>query len=75
MKLVATTEKVKIQWFWVASDGTKIRNNKGFQHNAWDVKCSCGWETKSGGAIRSWVVDAVQKHKWLDHNYEWDYSK
>jgi hypothetical protein len=71
MKLVPTTEKVKIQWFWVAGDGTKIRSNKGFVHYAWDVKCSCGWETKTGGAIKSCVKELAEKHKWLDHDYQW----
>ena len=74
MKLVPTTEKVKIQWFWVASDGTKIRNNKGFVHYAWDVKCSCGWESRTGGAIKAWVQKEVEAHKWDVHNYTYQLS-
>ena len=74
MKLEPTSEKVQIKWFWVASDGTKYRNNKGFIHNAWDVTCSCGWESASGGAIRASIQRDVDRHKWLTHNYEWNYS-
>ena len=70
MKLVPTTEKVKIQWFWVAGDGTKIRNNKGFVHNAWDVTCSCGWKTRTGGAIRSCIEEEVWYHKTIEHDYK-----
>ncbi len=74
MKLVPTKEKVKIQWFWVAGDGTKIRNNKGFVHYAWDVKCSCGWETKTGGAIKASVKRDVEAHKYYEHDYTWKVS-
>lgn len=69
MKLNATDTKVQIKWFWVTSDGTKIRNNKGFIHNAWDVTCSCGWETRTGGAIKASVMRDVMFHKITEHNY------
>jgi hypothetical protein len=71
MKLVATDQKVTIQWFAVMRDGSKIRNNKGFIHNAWEAKCSCGWESKTGGAIKSAVVVDVDAHKYAEHNYAW----
>jgi hypothetical protein len=74
MKLVPTTEKVSIQWFAVLSDGSKMRNNAGFVHNAWDVICSCGWESKTGGAIKSSLKETVEAHKWLEHNYAWQSS-
>ena len=70
MKLQATNEKATIKWFAVFSDGSKMRNNKGFIHNAWDVECSCGWSTKSGGAIKAWIEQEVFNHKYLDHNYQ-----
>jgi len=69
MKLVPTNEKVQIKWFAVFSDGSKMRNNQGFVHNAWDVTCSCGWETKTGGAIKSSVQADVDSHKTMEHNY------
>jgi hypothetical protein len=71
MKLVATKEKITIKWFWIALDGSKYRNNKGFIHNAWDATCSCGWESKTGGAIKASVKRDVDRHKRLDHGYEW----
>ena len=70
MKLEATTEKIHIKWFAVLSDGSKMRNNKGFIHNAWDVQCSCGWESRTGGAIKASVARDVDKHKLFVHNYE-----
>jgi hypothetical protein len=70
MKLKASKDKAVIKWFVVLSDGSKIRNAKGFINNAWDVKCSCGWETKTGGAIRSCIAEEVFNHKRFAHNYE-----
>jgi predicted small metal-binding protein len=69
MKLNATDTKVTIKWFAVLSDGSKMRNNKGFVHNAWDVTCSCGWETRTGGAIKASVMRDVISHKIMEHNY------
>ena len=71
MKLIPTTEKVQIQWFAILHDGSKMRNNKGFQHNAWDVKCSCGCESRTGGAIKACVVREVEAHKYTAHDYTW----
>ena len=75
MKLLPTKEKVQIQWFAVLHDGSKMRNNRGFAHNAWEVKCSCGWETKTGGGIKSWVKELADDHKWMAHDYEWDFTR
>jgi hypothetical protein len=69
MKLVPTNEKVQIKWFAIFADGSKMRNNKGFVHNAWDVTCSCGWESKTGGAIKASVQSDVDSHKVMEHNY------
>jgi hypothetical protein len=71
MKLVATDQKVTIKWFAVLHDGSKMRNNKGFIHNAWDAECSCGWESKTGGAIKACVVREVEAHKYSAHDYTW----
>lgn len=32
---------------------------------AWpcEAKCSCGWETRTGGAVRSYINSAVDDHK------------
>jgi hypothetical protein len=74
MKLKATKEKVTIEWFAVFADGSKMRNVQGFVHNAWDVKCSCGWESKTGGAIKSCMIQEVWNHKYFEHDYVIDYA-
>jgi hypothetical protein len=71
MKLVATDQKVQIKWFAILSDGSKMRNLQGFVHNAWDVECSCGWKTFTGGAIKASVQRDVENHKLFTHNYTW----
>jgi hypothetical protein len=32
----------------------------------WDVECSCGWESSTGGATKGYVSQLVWGHKW-DH--------
>jgi len=70
-KLEATEQKVTVKWF-VWSAGEKMPHAKSMR-GAWgyDAQCSCGWETKTGGGVRSWVRDLVETHKRLDHNYTW----
>ena len=74
MKLEPTDQKVTIKWFAVLHDGSQVRNNKGFIHNAWDVTCSCGWESRTGGGIKAWVKREVEDHKYFVHDYQWDHS-
>jgi hypothetical protein len=69
MQLVPTTEKIQIKWF-VYSMNEKMRyisTMVGFR--AWDATCSCGWESKTGGAIRASVLRDVDAHKIFAHNY------
>jgi hypothetical protein len=30
----------------------------------WDARCSCGWETRTGGAIHARIKESVADHKW-----------
>jgi hypothetical protein len=71
MKLVPTDTKINIKWFSVDTNGNKFRNNKGFISNGWDATCSCGWESKTGGAIKASVQNDVENHKLFTHNYTW----
>lgn len=31
---------------------------------AWEAACSCGWQTRTGGALASWIEKEVRWHKW-----------
>jgi hypothetical protein len=71
MKLYATDTKVRIKWFVYSGDEkipyeSSMRGTWGF-----DAECSCGWKTKTGGAIRSSVISEVQLHKTMEHGYSY----
>ncbi|CAB4178030.1 hypothetical protein UFOVP1462_25 [uncultured Caudovirales phage] len=72
MKLVETDQKVTIKWF-VYAGNEKIAHSANQRGNwGYDVECSCGWKTSTGGATRSYIKEEVQFHKYTDHNYKWD---
>lgn len=72
MKLVPTDTKIQIKWFAVDINGNKSRNNRGFISRGWDVTCSCGWESRTGGAIKASVQRDVDSHKIFVHNYTFE---
>ena len=53
----------RISWF-VWADGEKIPHTSGMR-GTWghDARCSCGWETRTGGAVKSYVQRLVDDHK------------
>lgn len=72
MKLVAKDTKVTIKWFVWSGDvkmpyESSMRGTWGF-----DAKCSCGWETRTGGAVRSSVQSDVNTHKFSEHGYRYE---
>jgi 4-hydroxy-3-methylbut-2-enyl diphosphate reductase IspH len=69
MKIYPTTQKVIIKWFGVSQDvrvpaSASMRGTWG-----WDATCSCGWDSKTGGAIRTYVQQEVRLHKIMEHDY------
>lgn len=37
----------------------------------WDARCSCGWETHSGGGTQSYIRREIDDHKWDVANGFW----
>ena len=75
MKLVATDQKVTIKWF-VYSMGEKLPRTAAMR-GAWDgydFECSCGYQSKTGGAIKACVTEMMEKHKMFEHNYTYQLS-
>jgi hypothetical protein len=71
MKLYATDTKVRIKWFVYAGD-EKIPYESSMRGTwGYDAECSCGWKTRTGGAIRSSVISDVRLHKTLEHGYSY----
>jgi hypothetical protein len=71
MKLAPTTEKVSVKWF-VWAQGEKLPKKSGMLgYKGFDAQCSCGYETRTGGGVYSWVKEDIETHKLLEHGYEW----
>jgi hypothetical protein len=70
MRLYPTSDKAQIKWF-VYNGNEKTRYTGGLGFRAWDASCSCGWQTKTGGAIRASVLRDVNTHKIQDHGYSY----
>lgn len=72
MKLIPTQEKINIKWFvWTMGEKFVHTSNMRGQWG-WDAKCSCGWETRTGGATKGYVKQLVDVHKVMDHDYTYD---
>ncbi len=58
----------KIEWWAYTYDSAGnehlIRRNN-WMRGPWgyDVVCSCGWKTTTGGAIRAYIQKEVRRHK------------
>lgn len=60
----------RIKWFVYA--GTEKIRHTSTMRGLWgyDVECSCGWVTKTGGATKSYIKDQVWFHKLEDSDGE-----
>jgi hypothetical protein len=58
----------RIAWFVYVAPGQKIRRTASMRGRwpGYEVTCSCGWETHTGGAVRSYIEREVWHHK-RDH--------
>lgn len=61
----AETMKAHRARWWVWAEGVKMLRQatmRGFW--GYDVTCSCGWETRTGGATRNYVSNELWFHRW-----------
>lgn len=57
------TSKHRIIW-WVYAGSDRIRHSAQMRGRwGYDVTCTCGWETHTGGAVRRHIRDEVYFHK------------
>ena len=61
-------ESIKIKWWVVLESGERIRHSNTMR-GRWDFEatCACGWDSKTGGALRNSVKRDVENHKFYDH--------
>lgn len=53
----------RMKWF-VYAGGVRVRHTSTMRGQwGYDVTCSCGWETTTGGATRSHIEDEIYIHK------------
>lgn len=53
----------RIRWY-VWSCGVRMPHEATMRGTwGWDAECSCGWETRTGGATRGYVRREVWLHK------------
>ena len=58
--------KHRISW-WVYAGRERIRHTATMRGQwGYDATCSCGWDTKTGGATRRYVADEVWFHKHIE---------
>ncbi len=67
------TDTHRMTW-WAIVPQTRERIRRNARMNGgdwgWDVTCSCGWETRTGGAIEAEVRRQIADHRWdADHGY------
>jgi len=56
----------KIRWF-VWAGGEKIPRTSTMRGQwGYDAECTCGWQTRTGGAIKRCIQDEVWFHKHID---------
>jgi hypothetical protein len=62
----------KIRWFvYTGAVDLVVGRRQRIRHRAtmrgfwpgYDVTCSCGWESKTGGGTRRYVAELVEDHK------------
>jgi hypothetical protein len=61
-----------IRWYVVNPNGTKTRRPSGLQARGcgFDVECECGWKSRTGGGVESYVKRCIAEHKWdVAHGY------
>lgn len=58
--------KHRISWFGILPDGERVPRNRYMNGGdwGWDVTCSCGWSTHTGGAIQERIREDIERHRW-----------
>ncbi len=62
--MTSASSSHRIRWY-VVVDGQRIPKTSAMR-GAWpgyDATCSCGWDSKTGGALRPRVAEAIADHK------------
>lgn len=72
MKLVPNQEKVTIKWIVWHGQEKQYRTKEVMWGQGYDFECSCGYESRTGGAILTQIKKEVYEHKLYVHDYNFD---
>jgi hypothetical protein len=60
-----TMQAHRIRWFGVVGNLRVPRNrHMAAKDWGWDVECSCGWKSRTGGALHVRIREAIEDHRW-----------
>lgn len=57
----------RVRWFVYTGRGRERIPRVATMRGWWpgyDVVCSCGWESRTGGGLRRYITEMVSEHKW-----------
>lgn len=66
MGTTTMAERHRIRWYGVVSGDELVPRNRRMNGRdwGWEAKCSCGWESRTGGAIEAEVRRKIADHRW-----------
>jgi hypothetical protein len=60
-----TQTQHRMKWYAWAG-GERMRHTATMRGQwGWDAECSCGWKSRTGGAVKSYVDDLVWEHRFF----------
>jgi hypothetical protein len=60
-----TQTQHRMKWY-VWAGGERMRHTATMRGQwGWDAECSCGWKSRTGGAVKSYVDQLVWEHKFF----------
>lgn len=66
-----TVKAHRVRWYVYSGpygELEPLESRRSYHGMGYDVKCSCGWESKTGGATRTSVQDALWTHRRDEQN-------
>lgn len=60
------TDRHVIRWYGILRDGERVPRNGHMKGGdwSWEAVCSCGWESRTGGAIQERIREYVGTHRY-----------
>lgn len=62
-------DKPQITWYGYFGSDERVRLGRYMRPLGYDATCSCGWDSRTGGAIRASIQRDIRFHKW-EHEIE-----